>query len=263
VDDAVVQVNDDSSIIIKKIIKRYQEKLTCRLDSLYGCDIRVDEAIEEAESLKKFALRLEPDFREELESLINKTMTDTCNALLQEYRDRLASLADEGGMGISGFKINPFQLMSGSHFSVEGISVNSLVRNKEVEDGREWVKNTSKKWYKPWTWFQESGYYRTKYKTVQFVKAEELAQDFLAPINNGLFSCGEEAKKFARKQSKNIADSFTKEFERLDDELKEKLDQLKSYATDKEQAEARIAETERRLKWLEQIKAKVESILEI
>jgi hypothetical protein len=35
------------------------------------------------------------------------------------------------------------------------------------------------------------------------------------------------------------------------------------YATDKKKAEERIAESERKLKWLEQIKAKVEAILEI
>jgi predicted GTPase/BMFP domain-containing protein YqiC len=264
VDEAVLGVNNDSTLIIEQIIKRYQERLSQRLDSLRGCEISVDDAEEEAESLKRFALRLEPDFREELESLINKNLTNTCNALIQEYRERLASLADEEGVGgFSSIKINPFQLMSGSHFSIDGISINNLVQDKEVEDGREWVENTSKKWYKPWTWFQESGYYRTKYKTVKYVKADELAQEFLAPITDGLWACGDEAKKFALKQSKNIADSFTKEFRRLDDELKKKLNQLKSYATDKEQAEARIAETERRLKWLEEIKAKVESILEI
>jgi hypothetical protein len=49
----------------------------------------------------------------------------------------------------------------------------------------------------------------------------------------------------------------------LDDQLKAKLDLLEDYATQENKVEARIAETERRLNWLEEIKAKVESILEI
>jgi len=264
VDDAVLKVNNDSTSIVEGIIKPYQKRLSQRLDSIRGREISANDAEDEAESLKRFAQRLEPDFEEELQGLINKKLTDTCTALIEEYRTRLSSLDDESGAdGFVGIKISPFQLMSGSHFSIEGISVNNLVQSKQVEAGQEWVKNSSKKWYKPWTWFQESGYYRTKYKTVKYVNGDELAQEFLAPITDGLWACGEDAKKFALKQSKSIADSFTKEFKRLDSELKKKLEQLKSYATDKAQAEARIAETERRLKWLEQIKMEVESILEI
>ena len=45
--------------------------------------------------------------------------------------------------------------------------------------------------------------------------------------------------------------------------LKNKLGELKSFATDKEQAEARIRESERKLQWLKEIKDEVESILEI
>ena len=65
------------------------------------------------------------------------------------------------------------------------------------------------------------------------------------------------------KQSNRIAAAFNKEFKRLDDVLKRKLKELENYATDKEKAEERIKETEQKLKWLEEIKAKVESILEV
>ena len=57
--------------------------------------------------------------------------------------------------------------------------------------------------------------------------------------------------------------AIRKEFERLDDMLKQKLSELESYATDKSQAEKRIKETEKRLKWLEGIQKQVASILEI
>ena len=264
VDDAIIKVNDASSSIVEQIIKQFQSKLTKRLDRLKGREISIDDASEQIESLERFAKDLEPDFQEELESLISKNLTDTCSELIKQYRERLASYAEgNSSAGITSISINPFQLMAGSRFSIDGININNLVQDKQVEDGQEWVKNSSKKWYKPWTWFQESGYYRTKYKTVKYVKADELAQEFLAPISDALWSCGEDAKKFALKESKKIGESFKKEFDRLDKDLNDKLNQLKSYATDQKQAKARIAETERRLKWLEKIKAKVESILEI
>lgn len=136
-------------------------------------------------------------------------------------------------------------------------------RTKEVENGKEWVKNTDKKWYKPWTWFQESGYYKTKYKTVEYVPADELAQGFFNPIEENLYDNGEYAHKYAIKQSNRIATSFKKEFERLDGVLKQKLAELENYATDKTKAEERVKETERRLAWLEEIRERVASILEI
>ena len=49
----------------------------------------------------------------------------------------------------------------------------------------------------------------------------------------------------------------------MDNILKQKLAELENYATDKTKAEERIKETERRLAWLENIKNRVASILEI
>ena len=153
--------------------------------------------------------------------------------------------------------------MNGTVPTADDFSVTKLVKSKEVADGKEWVKNTDKKWYKPWTWFQESGYYRTKYKSVKYVPASDLAQEFFAPIKEDVVNNGELARKYEIKQSNKIIASFNKEFERLDGVLKQKLSELESYATDKEHAEERIRKTEERLAWLEVIRNRVASILEI
>ena len=83
------------------------------------------------------------------------------------------------------------------------------------------------------------------------------------PVQESLYDNGDAAKEYAIQQSERIAARFNKEFVRLDGILKEKLAELESYATDKEKAEERIKESERKLSWLEQIKAKVELIVEI
>ena len=71
------------------------------------------------------------------------------------------------------------------------------------------------------------------------------------------------AKKYTIKQSNHIAKIFSNEFKSLDNILKEKLIQLESYASDSEKAEQRIFETEKKIEWIENIKNKVNSILEI
>lgn len=264
VDDAVIKVSDDAKDIIDDIVQKYQAKIRKKIDELRGQELDMDEVMDEVSRLERYAKKLEPDFQAELDELIRENLVKTSNALLQEYKKKLASLTSEiDPNALAGISIDPLKLMGGTVPTADDFSVTKLVQSKEVEDGKEWVENTNKKWYKPWTWFQEKGYYKTKYKTVKYVPASELAQEFFAPIKETVVNNGELAQKHAIKQSNRIVASFNKEFERLDGVLKQKLSELESYATDKTKAEERIKETERRLAWLEVIKNRVASILEI
>lgn len=264
VDDAVIKVSDEAKDIIDGIVQKYQTKIRKKIDDLRGQELEVDEAKEEVSALERYAKRLEPNFQGELDDLIRENLVKTSNSLLQEYKNKLTFLKNELDFDdLAGISIDPLKLMAGSIPGKDDFSVDEFVQSKKVEDGETWVKNTDKKWYKPWTWLQESGYYKTKYKTVKYVPASDLAQEFFAPIKENVVNNGEFAHKYAIKQSNRIAASFNKEFERLDGVLKQKLSELESYATDKTQAEKRLKETERRLAWLEVIKKRVDSILEI
>ena len=151
----------------------------------------------------------------------------------------------------------------GGNFNESTLNLNSYKKSKEVEDGKEWVANSDKKWFKPWTWFEESGYYRPTFKTVDVINLSMLVNDYLKGVEKELYKNKETAYKYAIEQSKDIGEYFKKEFSILDKVLKDKLNELESYATDKEKVEERIKESEKRLKWLEDIKVQVESILEI
>lgn len=264
VDDAVVKVNNEAKDVIESIVQKYQGHIRKRIDNVRGEELDIEEAKDEVIRLERFAKKLEPDFQSELDELIRENLISTSNALLEEYKRKLSSLTENLDPNILvGITIDPLKLMGGSVGALDDFSVKKLIQSKEVEDGEEWIKNTSKKIYKPWTWFQEKGYYRTKYKTVKYVDASELAQEFLALIQENVYNNGDSARQHALKQSNRIASSFNKEFKRLDDVLRHKLSELESFATDKEKAEERIRESECKLKWLETIKSKVESILEI
>lgn len=78
-----------------------------------------------------------------------------------------------------------------------------------------------------------------------------------------MYETGESANKHALKESKQIVAYYKKQFEQLDNVLSNKLDEIKKCATDKEDAEKRLRESEEKLEWLKNIKNKVESILEI
>ena len=264
VNDAVIKVNDDAKEIIDKIIQKYQAIIRQKIDLLRSRELNMDEVKDEVHRLEQYAKALEPAFQNDLDKLIRGNLIATSNALLQEYKKKLSSLIIEIDTSRpAGISIDPLKLMSGRIPDADKFSATELTQSKKVEDGKEWIKNTDKKWYKPWTWFQEDGYYRTKYKTVKYVPANELAQVFFAPIKEGVIANGNFAQKYAIKQSNHIAKVYYNEFKRLDAILKEKLSELGRYATDKTLAEKRIKETEARLKWLEDIQKQVNSILEI
>ena len=264
VDNAVIGVSDDAKEIIDNIVQKYQAKIRQKIDDLRGQELDMDDVMNEVYRLELYAKSLEPNFQADLDELIRENLIKTSKALLQEYKKKLESLTSEvDSDALAGISIDPIKLMEGTVPTADTFSVTNLIQSKEVTNGREWVENTNKEWYKPWTWFQEKGYYKTKYKTVHYVPASDLAQEFFAPIKETVINNGELAQKYVIRQSNRIAASFNKEFERLDDMLKQKLSELESYATDKSQAEKRIKETEKRLKWLEGIQKQVASILEI
>ncbi|EOU1756097.1 dynamin family protein [Clostridium perfringens] len=264
VDEAIIRINDDSRDVVEEIIEKFQKRIEERINELKGKELTVEEARNEVDRLEKFAEKLSPDFETDLEGLLRKNLINVAIALLDEYKKKLASLTEEfDSQVLSGINIDPLKLMNGTISFSDGFSVERFIQTKEVEDGEEWVANTDKKWYKPWTWFQESGYYRTKYKDVQYVNGEQIAQEFFAPVQEFIWDNGENAQKHALKQSKKISSLFNEEFKNLDNILKDKLTELEMVAKDKERVEERILESECKLKWLEDIKEKVESILEI
>lgn len=264
VDEALQETRNKTIDTVEEITTKFQNRITNKIRNLEGVEVELDEVEFEIDQLNKFAKRLEPEFKDELDDLIKENLINTCNLLLEEYKKKLASMAEEINISDNSISIDPLKLMAGSvNLNLSTFSIEGMIKSKEVEDGEEWIENTNKKWYKPWTWFEEKGYYRTLYKTVRYVNASEMAQKFFAPVQKNLYENGNNAKKYAFEQSHKIVEKFNNEFELLDNVLKEKLVELENYANDKEKAEERVRESEQRLEWLSKITKKVQSILEI
>lgn len=262
VNEAVTHACNESEKAFKKITGKYQAKIRNRIDNLRGSELSLDEVDDEVDSLTRFAKKLEPNFADDIQEILTDNLMSTGNTLIEAYKQKIQSLASEIPMeSVAGFSLDPIKLISGSF--PQSFTAEDLAKEKIIEDGEEWVKNTDKKWYKPWTWFQEKGYYRIKYKTIQFIAADELAQAFFAPIQDSLLDNVDAAKKYVKEGSKKIAERFNQEFDRLDSVLKTKLAELESLTCDEAKARARAEKARVNKKWLDNIQKKVESILEI
>ena len=264
---------NEVSKALKKVKKEIEEKINqnvgefqkeiLEIINTYGNDdIPVEKIPSILSRVSKMVKSIEANFKVALEGSINTGLISTSKYLLEEYKTKLSSLTKDIDLkNLSGVFIDPLKLMSGSVPSIDSLNIDVVEEEKEV--GEEWIENTNKKWYKPWTWFDESGHYITKYETVNYVLGSELAQEMLAPIEDTLTQNGESALKHALYQSQRIAEKYEKEFVRLDDVLTKKLRELKQITSDKTNKEKLINDAQGKLNWLDNIKKRVDSILEI
>lgn len=261
---AAKKAETDAQNAAEEIIDKYQRELIKTIDAVKGDTLTLDEAEALEAELQRTAKEQEPKFRQELEQMISTGIVQTGETLLREYKEKLKALVSDLG-GVADIQIEPLQLVSGSveQLRLDPEEIERIVQDEEVEDGEEWVENTDKKWYKPWTWFQESGYFRTKYTTVQVVPVADLGQLYLTMSNKILVENSEQAICYSKGQISKIVEYFNHEFERLDQVLIQKMEEYKRYATEKDKAEQRLAESRAKKKWLEMITDKVEAILEI
>ncbi len=259
----VESVNHRSQDAINVIIEEFQSRIAEHIKDSVNKDISIEDVNKNVDSLKAFAKKLEPNFKKKLDELIRDKLVETSKALVEAYKKKLSSLNDEIDVkNFAGIIIDPLKLMSGS-FEAADFDHNDFIKMKEVEDGKEWVENSDKEWYKPWTWFDEEGDYRAKYKSVKYVSGSTLAQEFLFPLQQNLYDNGDAACKYALMQSAKIGERFMNEFARLDGILVAKYSEFNSCTIDKEKAAARVSESEKKLEWLNHMKAEVNSILEI
>lgn len=255
-------VNYDGEIakLANNVIKKAQEKITKQLKNP-----QKKMSVEEAESLcaqfAKFAENLQAEVQVELENLIENSVQKNADDLLNQYKKKLADLVDE--INVGDVELDPFEIMKGEIPSNTSSIISGSTKTERVKTGEEWIPNYKKKWYKPWTWFKESGHYRDIMEDREYVDGKQLAEKFFAPIQEHLYENSSSAQDYAKKEAKRIKDAFAKKFDELDALLNAKLEELKACATDEKKAQKKLEEAQSRLEWLDDIQSKVNAILEI
>ena len=258
----IEQINYDSEIrkMANDVIMVAQKKITEQLSSS-DTKISKREAEELCRQFARFADNLQAEVQVKLEELIGNHVHKSATDLLEEYRKKISELAKDVNIGT--VCIDPFELMAGDISTDVSSLINNLTETEHVKVDEVWVKNTSKKWYKPWTWFQEKGHWKDIYEDKEYVDGTKLAQRFFAPIQEQLYENSNNAIEYAKAQTKKIKQDFSKKFVELDTVLKKKLQELEDCANDNKNVERRIRESQAKLKWLEEIQIKTKAILDI
>lgn len=261
---SAIDYDKEIAKLANNIIKKSQEKIRKQCDDPQK-KITVEEADKLCEQYAKFADNLQAEVQVELENLIENNIQKNAEDLLNQYKKKLADLVDE--INVGGVELDPFKIMKGEIPSNSTI-ISGSTKTEKVKVGREqdeWIPNYDKKWYKPWTWFQEKGHwtYKDIFEEREYVDGEQLAQKFFAPIQEQLYENSASAQDYAKKEAKRIRDAFAQKFNELDKLLSAKLDELKACATDEKKAQKKLEEAKERLEWLDSIHSRVNAILDI
>lgn len=267
------KINYDSEItrLANGKIAEAQKKITEQLSST---EERMDkkEAERVCERFAKFAENLRAEIQVKLEELITNHVTKNANDLLEEYRKRLAELSSE--VSSEGIPISPFEIMEGS---VAGLSNIETIMDAAEKSEKNWEVVGQHKEYKEvfgfrrWLNKKIGTNFNVNYDLVDdydwvehtYIDGTVLAQKFFAPVQEELYEYSGAAVEYAKSQTKNVKDEFKKKFDELNEVLKKKLQELKDYTKDSEDVEAKIKESQRKLKWLEDIQVKTKAILDI
>lgn len=256
------KINYDKEIskLADKVISKAQEEITKHLKNATK-KMSQHEAREACKGFSKVADNIQAEVQVRLEDLIENNVQKSASYLLDTYKKKLSELLSE--MKIDDVVIDPFEIMVGEIPNNVTSMISDVTETEEVKIGERWVENTSKKWWKPWTWFQEKGHYEDIFEDREYVDGTKLAHKFFAPIQGALYENRKAAVDYSKKQAKKIKEGFSSKFDELDILLAKKLNELKECASNEKNIEKRLKETQKRLAWLEEIQNKVDSILEI
>lgn len=269
----IEQINYDSEIkkMANDVIMVAQKKITAQLAS-GDTKISKREAEELCRQFARFADNLQAEVQVKLEELITNHVHKSASDLLEEYKKKLSELAQDVNVG--NVTIDPFELMEGA---INGINSIDVVLSDSETKEKIWEVVGNHKEYKEV--FGLRRFFNDKlgtnftvdydlvddYGWVEhtYIDGTKLAQHFFAPIQERLYENSNIAVEYAKNQTRKIKQEFSKKFTELDAVLNKKLQELEDYANDNKDVERRIRESQAKLKWLEEIQAKTEAILDI
>lgn len=267
------KINYDSEIkkLSNEIVKLAQKKVT---EQLASAEDRMNkkEAKQVCERFQRFTENLRAEILVKLEELITNHVAKNANGLLEEYKKKIAELAQD--VNIGGIAIDPFEIMKGS---IEGLSDINVIMSAAEKTEKNWEVVGNHREYKEvfglrrWINRKIGTNFNVDYDLVDdydwvehtFIDGTALAQRFFAPVQEDLYEYSNAAVAYAKSQTENVKDEFKKKFEELNKVLAQKMDELKAFTKDSEDVKAKIEKAQDNLKWLEDIQVKIKAILDI
>lgn len=206
---------------------------------------------------------LQSDIKTDLDKLIDEVVIENANAVLNEYKSHIRSLIDDNTLQAAGFSSTAtIQLFVDDAPDADEL-ITQFKQTESVKVGEQWVENTNKRWYKPWTWFDDEGYYKSIYETREYVDGAKVIESYFKPISRNFHDNIENAKATACAEADKFKQFFMGELDKLNIALQRKVAELKEVSGNEAALAARIKADEEKMRWIKNFLQKLDQILEV
>lgn len=258
IDELSVQAN------LKKCFEKVRSNLmgqfTQRTQKMQNSKVHKETAEAYIESLKAFLPELETKFRVDIQNSLNDVLKMQAQDAVEEYKKYLEDL-----IGSVSYDIPPAAILGdlASSISVRS-TLNSYSHTEDIKVGSHMELNEDKKWYKPWTWFDDKYYTVDDYEKQEFVDfSEYLVDEILPNLEDSVNTTRRAAFDWAIEEEKKFKEFFKDQLVKLDEAIQEKLSEQQKTLEDKSKFEESIKENERNLNWISTFKKELDSLLAI
>ncbi len=264
--DAVRRKIDELSIqsnlkmCVEKVSSNLMSQFTQRTQKMQNSKIHKETAEAYIETLKAFLPELETKFRVDLQNSLNDVIKIQAQDAVEEYKKYLEDL-----IGSVSYDIPPAAILGdlASSISVRS-TLESYSHTEDIKVGSHQELNTNKKWYKPWTWFDDKYYTVDDYEEQEFVDfSEYLEGEILPNLEDSVNTTRRAAFDWAIEEEKKFKKFFKEQLVKLDEAIQEKLSEKTKTLEDKSKFEESIKENERNLNWISAFKNELDSLLAI
>ena len=227
-----------------------------------GTCVPLDNAKKTGKELYEYVERMEAEFCVMVEREIESGLQKHAEQLYNEYRLMLKSVAsDLPVLGTGTFSVSPLDLVKGRLDNMKDLLKHAGYR-KQVKVGEHEVEEEAE-WYDLFHKFFPRIYIVPEYEKRSFVDMSEFAQGILPPVQEALHENVDMTKAYIKKQTAYVTQLFREECQKLNAQLVATMQDLDRCAADKDGAAQRLAETQRKLAWLEEIPRRMDDILAV
>lgn len=257
-----------------------------------------DEAKKYCQQFENLAAEYGVQTQTKLNDVISQSYKSALNQIVSQYKKVLTGVELTGTN--SNFQINTLNIVSNK---IAGL--NNLIKSntksvdesyytsrqesytdyeeRDVEKTKSVFVPSKRKWYNPFSWFDEGDHYETRSywttervpvtktrtvkdkvtKYVNYVDISKVFTNFLALYQKEMFDNRQAAIDFMENESKRLKDFLKNQIAEINKVLEEKVNSLQDIANQQKLTASEIEENRKNLVWLESIEKRLNAILNV
>lgn len=192
------------------------------------------------------------------EIIINEEVKESAHKYSEEFKSYITGLLEDFE-GVESEMSADFNTYISINFPTES-EIQSFCEIRNVKTGTKMVKDTDKKWYKPWTWGDAEYYEVNVYEDVEYTNLEKLLDVATRPLITNSTKNFDDLHIYLDKMINSIKTFFIDEINVLEEELKRKVEEIEEISASTTQLEENLNINKEKTEWLEMINNQIEQI---